>query len=503
MDFKVQIISKENIKPSSPTQDHLRTYQLSLLDQIAPNTHVPIILFYSGNFHRKMSYNLKTSLAETLTHFPPFAGKAKDRFYVDCNDDGATYIEASVDVDITSLILHLQNVEQLMKLMPCGPYDDLREPNVQQLLAVQVNYFRCGGMAICASLHHLVADASSLSIFLHRWAAVARGSAVVKDAIFGACISLFPPVPVLDFSYISYENEYTRNQIIVRKRFIVEEAKMAALRDRVGDGPHLKRPTRYEAVAALMWGAAIAASRQTDPNVKEHSAAGVVDLRRKMDKTSSKEYVGNLWKWTLANCSTEGEPNYNELAAKIRECTRKVDNEWADVDGYLDFSKKAVDVIGKRSSARIFYTSWCKFPFYEVDFGWGKPTWVGTGKTPSTGAYFLETSDGKGMEAWLGLAEEDMVLFERHPDILKYASFSKNLAATNLLQPTYLHPATNLLQPTYLHPPNFGSDGNFRLGEPARVVYGGGVEILGLTGGGVRVDSEGESDGDLELEEGE
>ncbi|KAE8123970.1 hypothetical protein FH972_018883 [Carpinus fangiana] len=45
--MNVEIISKEIIKPSSPTPHHLRTHKLSFLDQFPPTTYIPIILFLS------------------------------------------------------------------------------------------------------------------------------------------------------------------------------------------------------------------------------------------------------------------------------------------------------------------------------------------------------------------------------------------------------------------------------------------------------------------------
>ena len=78
MVMNVEIISKEIIKPSSPTPHHLRKFKLSFLDQLPPLFHFPIIWFYDNKkfvdvepFER--SRLLKESLAETLTHFYPLA----------------------------------------------------------------------------------------------------------------------------------------------------------------------------------------------------------------------------------------------------------------------------------------------------------------------------------------------------------------------------------------------------------------------------------------------
>lgn len=79
MDMKVQIISKEAIKPSTSTPPHLKTYKLSLFDQLAPPVYIPIILFYSaaGENSSRKSVHLKNSLSKTLTKFYPFAGRVK------------------------------------------------------------------------------------------------------------------------------------------------------------------------------------------------------------------------------------------------------------------------------------------------------------------------------------------------------------------------------------------------------------------------------------------
>lgn len=47
--MQLRIISKEVIKPSSPTPHHLKTHKLSLLDQLAPDIYLPIVLFYDSS----------------------------------------------------------------------------------------------------------------------------------------------------------------------------------------------------------------------------------------------------------------------------------------------------------------------------------------------------------------------------------------------------------------------------------------------------------------------
>ena len=75
-----------------------------------------------------------------------------------------------------------------------------------------------------------------------------------------------------------------------------------------------------------------------------------------------------------------------------------------------------------------FYTisSWCKFPLYEADFGWGKPTWVTVGdlfQFPNI-IILTDTRDGDGIEAWVSLTEEDMAIFETNQELLTFGSLN-------------------------------------------------------------------------------
>jgi shikimate O-hydroxycinnamoyltransferase len=75
-EMEVKMISKECIKPSSPTPPNLKTHRLSLLDQFGSSGYIPVIFFYPMNqstsnaavdIVSQRSHSLKQSLSETLT----------------------------------------------------------------------------------------------------------------------------------------------------------------------------------------------------------------------------------------------------------------------------------------------------------------------------------------------------------------------------------------------------------------------------------------------------
>ncbi|KAI3767308.1 hypothetical protein L2E82_17405 [Cichorium intybus] len=127
------VVSREIIKPSSPTPSHLKTHNLSLIDQVNANLFMPMVTFYpnTGICRDKTTLDLKNSLSQTLTKYYPFAGRhAKVApSYVDCNDNGAEFLVASIE---------------------------------------------CGGLAVAWSLSHKVADGSSLFHFMKDWAKMNR-----------------------------------------------------------------------------------------------------------------------------------------------------------------------------------------------------------------------------------------------------------------------------------------------------------------------------------------
>ncbi|CAK7345066.1 unnamed protein product [Dovyalis caffra] len=433
--MEVQIISKEILKPSSSTPHHLRNYKLSVLDQLAPPIYIPIILFYSpsSEYFCEKSDHLKKSFSKTLTHFYPFAGQIKDDFSIDCNDDGAAFIEARVDAGDISMVLEQADINQLQQLLPFSPYGKSSKRSTDQvMLAAQVNYFNCGGLAISICIWHAVADASTLATFANSWAAISSGSNNISNEVIFDGTTLFPPQDLSSFSLHNFVKEDELREIVMR-RFLFDGSKVAALRAEVGNGQYLDRPTRFEAVSALILGAMMAITGENEAT-RINTATVAVDLRRRMKPQLPQQSIGNFCQVTIANWpeSESNVLNYNRLAGKLHESITKMNNDYIRKlhagGGYFNFLQKAGEEARKGPNLRVFgFSSWCKFPFYEADFGWGKPIWSSPVLKLNRVAIFLDTKDGKGIDAWIGLSKEDMIKFEKNPSILTYASFSPSM----------------------------------------------------------------------------
>ncbi|XVE74867.1 hypothetical protein DITRI_Ditri12bG0052900 [Diplodiscus trichospermus] len=189
MKIDVDVLSQEMIKPSSPTTDHLRNYQLSFLDQIQPPVFMPLVMFYPKEpdvSNLDQCDRIKKSLSEALSVYYPLAGRIKDNAFIDCNDEGVLFVEAKATCHLSD-ILENPNPNNHNKFIPLELDDASELPAI-----AQVTYLECGGLVVFLGMSHKVADALSFFLFLDCWAAFARGETDIIRPKFDSA-TLFPP----------------------------------------------------------------------------------------------------------------------------------------------------------------------------------------------------------------------------------------------------------------------------------------------------------------------
>ncbi|KAL5751856.1 hypothetical protein ACOSQ2_022363 [Xanthoceras sorbifolium] len=417
--MEIRVISTEIIKPFSSTPEHLRSYKLSPMDQYSSDFYFPFVYFYSGASKNtaENSDHLKKSLSKTLTYYYPFAGRVKDDFSVCCDDYGATFIEAKVAGDMSELIKQ-KDVELLEQLRP---YDAEEMSTAEVNLAVQVNYFDCGGVAVCVSFRHVIADASAAAYFVKNWAAVACGGNDIKDVIFDST-SIFPSQDGSGISKTNHRAIRTMSKETVTKWLVFDNSKVAALQEKIGG-----RPTRYETLLALMWGAMIDAKEEIDEsNPTQFAAIIPVNLRKKMNPPLPEKCIGNAVTLGMTYWPEKEKGDYKKIVCRAREVMSMVDDyaKTGIKNGWMNCIRNEAVRDKKCTSTRLFtFSSMCRLPLYETDFGWGKPVWFSISERMNVDTFVpLDTSDGKGIEVMVGLSKEDMANLEQHPAILAYAN---------------------------------------------------------------------------------
>lgn len=445
MEFKVEIISTEKIIPSSPTPSHLRTFKLSMLDQLVPFPYAPIIFYFlpknvtHHNFDVPKSLEtIKISLSETLTNFYPLAGTIIDDLSIDCNDVGASFKEAKVNC---SLLMFL-NQPDLYAINSFLPDDTMiKESNVGvSLTNIQANVFDCGGIAIGMCITHKVLDGFSLSTFIKAWSSTAFGCSkenIIYPKFFSSSFLPARDLSIRNASNMMWGSFIGKGKGVV-KRFVFDASALSTLKSQ-SSSSYVQNPTRVEVVSALIWQVKLAVLKEkygkSQPSLITHN----VNLRRRTEPPLADNSVGNIIWLASAKYLNENnnEESLSELVSKLRDTFKKFDGEFVnklvkgDEEGHSLMLKSIKEIGEYTSKDEVGYfgmNSWCNFGFYEADFGWGKPIWVSFSGGNDKSEIFvphvtiIDTKSGDGIEAWIFTEEQEMNMLERNPELLKYVS---------------------------------------------------------------------------------
>ncbi|KAL6190526.1 hypothetical protein ACLB2K_036920 [Fragaria x ananassa] len=393
--MEVEIVSRETIKPSTPTLPHYRTYNLSFLEQLNPRTYTPIVYFYPKeasasdhypNFCDK-SNQLKKSLSETLAIYYPFSGRIKDRVSIDCNDEGVIFVEARIKVQLSQILE--QPKDEVLDLLFTDKLQWNYDSNLTVILAVQVSFFDCGGMAIGICMSHKVADTSTMINFINDWAAMTRDDKAdqyVSPKFIAATVFPRGEIPLPPESVIEKGD-------CISKRFVFDASKVAAIK------------------------------------------ALTVNMRARMIPPLPKSSVGSMvWYYAVSTAEDESVIELHELVTQMKErmaqfCgtyLEKFGKEWPSI--FLECMEESRKSFHIQNLVVYRCSSWCRFPIYEADFGWGKPFWVTIASCVLKNTIFLiDTRNGEGIEVYVNLEKQHMDMFERDPELLAFASLNPSV----------------------------------------------------------------------------
>ncbi|CAI9118875.1 OLC1v1020502C1 [Oldenlandia corymbosa var. corymbosa] len=442
MEAKIDIISRELIKPSRPTPIDRRGFPLSLLDQSEPPAFIPILFLYQKQLPNskidldpsKRTLHLKQSLSECLSEFYPLAGKLRpdDELSVDCDDSGVLFVEAEVNVSLAEAVNNAP-FESFGQYLPFDPY--INEGNDDEaLLAIQITWFGCGGCAIGVCLFHRVADLISLITFMNSWASENRGDStkssmkLTPNFDLGRQLFPMPEFPIILPPVALKEGKK------VCKRFIFNKEKLTELKELAISSPSssslMKNPTRVEVVTAFIWKQLIkleqAKNRGTANKETTSRIWHVVNLRSRISSLvalPSDEFpFGNHIilgpaSFTSSKNQDETDDDYGDLVPLTSNAIRTINEDYVLnravplMRGLLNSSVTEQLNHQKTMASDWLFSSWCRFPIYEVDFGWGKPVSVGPVGTPGFNVVALKsTRNEEGIEAWISMLEAEFAL---------------------------------------------------------------------------------------------
>ncbi|KAH8486470.1 hypothetical protein H0E87_025469 [Populus deltoides] len=423
--MNVQILSKKLITPSSPTPSHLRNYKVSWLSMFqSPLLYLPNLFYYPSSTagdNIERSKQLQKSLSEALTIFYPFAGRYIDNsLIIDCNDEGAEYVETQVSGFLSQLLEGGELETELRNRLAPIPHRPADGP----IVLVQFNMFECGAVAIGVCIKHRAADATSVFAFINAWATAARlGVDKVRTPSFQLA-SFFPPRDIPTFT-----PNFGEKKVEIQKKFVFNGAAISKLKAVASANINESRqPTRVEVVTALMWKALTMVARAKHGRLRPSLLVHSFNLRGKTAMPVPDNSCGNFTNPALARFTADDDENKVELhhfVDRVHDGIRKRVTDSAKISSDDDLFSSVVNTKTEmieafhRSDADFYmFNSWCRMPVYEVDFGWGNPGWFSAVAVPGHNMFhFMDTKDGDGIEAWVSLEEDDMLLFQENPDI--------------------------------------------------------------------------------------
>ncbi|XP_073131211.1 pelargonidin 3-O-(6-caffeoylglucoside) 5-O-(6-O-malonylglucoside) 4'''-malonyltransferase-like [Henckelia pumila] len=434
-------LSRKFIKPCNPTPNNRKCYKISLLDEMSPSMNVAVILFYPkppGNLHF-----LEESLRRILVKFYPLAGRyMKQNQTVDCNDEGAEFVEARADhhglhefIKVAADCGHL-----LHDLLPCdsGAVDQITDP----LLSIQVTEFGCGGVSVAVCVSHRVFDASSLSTFV---AALAADHAAlttnlttrdnVAENIINPSFDSVTLWPGRNLASMDREPSRKRDPAFVTKRISFNKDAIKRLKDKMnGNGTAINRAvSRVRVVCAFLATVLTRIDRanEDEKGSRDYIVAQAVNVRGRTIPPIKKHSCGNLVAQAFVLClgaSDEARSmKFEDYVNLLGDATKKTVSDCGEIfakgdeggyDVIVDPKVKVVKRIKGGQVHVLWFSDWSKFGFYEVDFGWGKPVWCSVGSPAADNLVILmDNKEGDGIEACVHLHQKFMDCFEQQQEI--------------------------------------------------------------------------------------
>ncbi|KAJ7954724.1 Vinorine synthase [Quillaja saponaria] len=385
---------------------------------------------------KKYPTSSRNPCLKSLLYITPLAGRTRDRLTIDCNDEGVLFLVARIKWTLPEL---LQNPKD-------DVIDSLFADNLQWkitprnsfLLAIQINFFDNGGMAISVCMSHTFGDGFTLINLIKGWSDMNKiqnnnNSTSTHDAQILPLMPLLNAASIFPQGDLPYFPEYPEQkniEKIVCKRYVFDASKINILKSAVGKKLQTN-PTRVQVVAVLLYKCVVSALRLSNKSnsLMKATLVQTVNLRTRRVPPLPTNSIGNESLMYVTSTTENAELNLHDLVSKIKESPRKFcDTYTKNLNGeqwftlYMQYLEE-MKVLHLNEN-QVFYlcTSLCRFGLYEVNFGWGEPTWMTFSNTAVKNMILLmDTRDGDGIEAIVALEEQEMAVFEHDEDLLAHS----------------------------------------------------------------------------------
>lgn len=417
---------------------------------------------------------LKRSLSQSLTHFPPLAGRlttdASGHVYITCNDAGVEFIHANGSHIHVSDLLGSADGDVPDAVKSCFAFDHAisHSGHFRPVLAVQVTEL-ADGVFIGCSVNHAVADGTSFWNFFNTFAELSRGvkrisrspdfsrdsilisSAVLKLPEGGPKVTFSGDAPIRERifrfsreSILKLKARVNNNSAIINGGVNVAElmgkhandtlirkqkpiTPLGWLRNAVSrdTNPTATEISSFQSLCALLW-SAITRARKL-PSGKTTVFRMAVNCRQRLEPKLEPLYFGNAIQ-SVPTSALAGDV----VARDMRWCAEQLNKTVAAHDDgavrkYVEDWEREPRCfpLGNPGGTMVMMGSSPRFPMYDNDFGWGQPLAVRSGRNNKFDgkiSAFPGREGGGSVDLEVILAPETMAGLESDLEFMQYVS---------------------------------------------------------------------------------
>ncbi|OMO96936.1 Transferase [Corchorus olitorius] len=337
-------------------------------------------------------HHLKTSLSQTLDHFPPLAGRLATTehvddntisFYVDCNNAGALFIHAEAyGVTISDIVESVYVPPIVHSFFPLNGVNN-HEGVSNPLLGVQVTEL-VDGVFVGCTINHSIADGTSFWHFFNSWSEISRGSIqyLSKLPIFQRSFLNGIDYPIrISRVYVkeSFNHDHTFVLTPLKERvFHFTKQSIAKLKAQANVEVGTNKISSLQALLSHIW-QSVVRNKKLEPD-EEMNYLMVIGARPRLQELPD-QYFGNAVK--IGGITMKAKELKDKkvgeialemnkmIAAQTEEEFKRALESWIKCPKLITKATMRSNVTGTSSSP------W--FNIYGNDFGWGRPIAVRSG----------------------------------------------------------------------------------------------------------------------------
>ncbi|CAL4991607.1 unnamed protein product [Urochloa decumbens] len=427
--MKITIHSSKSVKPAygssiardAPTTATSNVIPLTVFHEVNHNEYVTGI--FTFNPPAPPMAALEAGLAKVLAEYRELAGHLvadighNGKRAIVLNDNGVRLMEASADVALNA-IMPLRAGPEALELHPSCEC-------TEELLLLQVTLFLCASFVMGCGFHHSIVDGYAISAFLIALGKAVRGMSFDPVPVHDR-ESLFKPrdPPLVEFEHRGVEfmpsmeqkalkNNGVDDDVVVETvQFSREFISQLQSRALVGE----RKPySAVRCVVAHIW-RCVTLARRLDKHEVTRLYLTVNGRGRMINPRVPKGYTGNVVLWACPSTTVQelvGMPLCRTVEL-VAQAVARVDDHY--FRSFIDFASSGVverEGLVPRTlltalvmGADIDVDSELGIPFYDIDFGSGKPfLLMPTYSPPVEGAIYLVPafSGDAGMVAYASL----------------------------------------------------------------------------------------------------